>query len=112
MNITEEHKQKAREIRIMLSRLEPEIKYCLSDFMDFEGQSDDGMRSQCAYEAAEMIDVWSEDGKPQEYILDLGMGLGQVNVCFTFQQVDEESWKIETYDVLPIKKKDTKNEQD
>lgn len=37
MNITEEHKQKAREIRIMLSRLEPEVKYCLADFMDFEG---------------------------------------------------------------------------
>ena len=106
MNITEEHKQKAREIRVMLSRLEPEVKYYLADFMDFEGQSDDGMRSQCAYDAAEMIDVWSEDGEPQEFILDMGMGLGQVNVRFTFKQVDEKSWKIETYDILPIEKKE------
>ena len=102
MNITEEHKQKAREIKIMLSRLEPEVRLCLADFMDFEGQSDEGMRSQCPYEAAELIDVYSEDGKPQEFILDMGMSLKSVKIKFTFQQVDEETYEIETYDVLPI----------
>lgn len=100
MNITEEHKQKAREIRIMLSRLEPEVRYCLADFMDFEGQSDEGMRSQCAYEAAETIDVYSEDGLPQTHFLDMGMSLGRIKVRFTFQKVDEEAYEIETFDVL------------
>lgn len=100
MNITEEHKQKAREIKIMLSRLEPQVKYYLAEFMDFEGQSDEGMKSQCAYEAAETIDVWSNNGEPQEHLLDLGLGLGRVKVRFTFQKVDEESYETETFDVL------------
>ena len=103
MNITEEHKQKAREIKIMISRLDPEVKYCLADFMDFEGQSDEGMRSQCAYEAAEMIDVYSTDGKSQSYALDLGMSLGQINTEFTFQKVDEETFEIETFNVIKNK---------
>lgn len=108
MNITEEHKQKAREIKIMLSRLEPEVLCLLADFMNFEGQSDDGMRSQCPYEAAEMIDVFSTDGKPQEFILDMGMSLKSVKIKFTFQKVDEESYEIETYDVLPVKEEKNK----
>jgi hypothetical protein len=102
MNITEEHKQKAREIEIMLSRLEPEVLLHLADFMDFEGQSDEGIRSQSPYEAAEMIDVYSTDGEPQEFILDMGMSLKSVKVKFTFQEVDEKSYEIETYDVLPV----------
>lgn len=89
----------------MLSRLEPQVLYCLADFMDFEGQSDEGMRSQCAYEAAEIIDVYSLDGKPQEFPLDMGMNLGRVLIRFTFQKTDEESWDTETFDVMPYKKK-------
>lgn len=105
MNITEEHKQKAREIKIMLSRLEPQVLYCLADFMDFEGQSDEGMRSQCAYEAAECIDVYSTDGEEQTIPLDMGTNLGRVMIKFKFQKVDEETWETETYDVLPLVKK-------
>ena len=100
MNITEEHKKKAMDVKIMLSRLEPEVIYCLADFMDFEGQSDEGLHSQCAYEAAEMVDVYSEDGRPQTYLLDLGMNLGRIKVEFLFQKVDEEAYEIETFNIV------------
>jgi hypothetical protein len=49
-----------------------------------------------------MIDVYSTDGEPQEFILDMGMSLKSVKVKFTFQEVDEKSYEIETYDVLPV----------
>ena len=51
MNITEEHKQKARELKILISRQDPEVLYWLSNFMDIDQDSDGGMFSQCAYEA-------------------------------------------------------------
>lgn len=103
MNITEEHKKKAQEIKIMLNRLDPQVLYCLANFMDFEGWSDEGMNSQCAYEAADKADVYSTDGQPQTLILDMGLSLGSVKIQFIFQKVDEESYEIETFDVFSEK---------
>lgn len=103
MNITEEHKKKAQEIKFMLNRLEPQVLYCLANFMDFEGVSDDGMQSQCVYEAADKADVYSSDGKPQELILDMGLSLGSVKIQISFQKVGEESYEIETFDVFSEK---------
>ena len=101
MNISEEARQKAREIKIMLSRLEPEVLYSLADFMDVEGCADDGMHSQCVYEAAERADIWSNDGKPQEFIMYMGMSLMPVIVTYNFQQVDEEDYEIANAEIKP-----------
>ena len=95
-------------MRIAISRLEPEVLYAMADFMDFEGQSDEGMRSQCVYEAMETADVWSEDGKPQVFNLDMGMSLPRIKVRVNFQQVDEETWETDHAEIL---KEESQNDE-
>lgn len=88
MKISEEHKEKAREIKIILSRLEPEVLYHLALFMDFD-PCDEGMFSQCVYEAIEKADVYSSDGKPQDFILRMGLALPDIKVRINFQDIGD-----------------------
>lgn len=89
MNIDEKHRLKAAEIKIMLSKLEPQVLYCLADFMDIEPWADDGMHSQCVYEAFERADVHSGDGTRQKFDLCMGMSLPRIKVVCNFQDIGD-----------------------
>ena len=98
MKISEEHKQKAREIRLILANLEPEVLYHLASFMDIE--DDEVMCSQCVYEAMEKADICSEDGIPQEHILRLGMHLPDIKIICNFQQTDDGRYDTDVAEIV------------
>ena len=99
MKISEEHKQKAREIRIILDRLEPEVLYHLARFMDFD-PCDEGMSSQCVYEAMEKADVHSSDGKSQDFILRMGLNLLDIKVRVNFQDIGDGMYETGEVEIV------------
>jgi hypothetical protein len=100
MKITEEHRKKAFDIKIMLSRLEPEVRYTLAQFMDLYENSDEGMRSQCVYEALETADVYSNTGDQQKFVLAMGMSLKPVNIAVNFQDIGDGCYET-VAEILP-----------
>lgn len=94
MKIEKKHKLRAKRIRQIIANQNPEVLYAMSDFMDLEGQSDEGMFSQNVYDAAELFDVYSTDGTNQHHRLDMGMSLPSIEVKFTFSLIDNDFFEI------------------
>lgn len=107
MTTPAEYQKAAKEIFALIKSQPPQVLYILADFMDLECCADEGMFSQSASDAAEKADVYTTDGKPQSFVLSMGMSLPDIKVTYHFENQGEEDdpdWRIEKHTFEDIEK--------